>query len=192
MGSLHRKTPRKATRTPSAITAGTGFCRRLPSNTEGSITEAINAAALSQKPRFSRVVCLKEMSCMILAQVRRHDYPASTRLHVLVWAATDRNACLVKSSDGKKVSSAISCRVTSSGEPKIVVVLMKLSTPRGVRNFIGTATPRCSPCKYLAPHRPRAAAGCAARPTERSAPVPPTPQSDDSSARTSGRAIARD
>jgi len=63
MGSFHKKYPKKVTSTQSAITVGSGFCQRLPSITEVRITKAINAAALSQKPRFNRVVCLKEMSC---------------------------------------------------------------------------------------------------------------------------------
>jgi len=62
MGSFHKKYPKKTTSTHSAITVGSGFCQRLPSISAGNITQAINAAALSQKPRFNKVVCLKEMS----------------------------------------------------------------------------------------------------------------------------------
>ncbi len=40
--------------------------------------------------------------------------------------------CRVNASAGKKVSIASSCKVTSTGVPKTVVVLIKLSTPVGV------------------------------------------------------------
>ena len=45
------------------------------------------------------------------------------------------SAARVKSSAGKKVSSASSCSVTSTGVPKMVMVLMKLSIPCGVFNL---------------------------------------------------------
>ena len=52
-----------------------------------------------------------------------------------------RSSSAVAASAGKKVSSASSDRVTSTGVPNTVVVLMKDSTPCAVRNWNGTATP---------------------------------------------------
>ena len=50
------------------------------------------------------------------------------------------SAFAVCASAGKNDSTASSCKVTSTGVPKIVVVLMKLSTPSGVTSWKGTIT----------------------------------------------------
>jgi hypothetical protein len=50
-----------------------------------------------------------------------------------------RSARCVSAFAGKNDSTASSCSVTSTGVPKMVMVLMKLSVPRSVCNSKGTA-----------------------------------------------------
>ena len=58
----------------------------------------------------------------------------------LVWiAAALRNAASVSASAGKKVSSASSDKVTSTGVPNTVVVLMKARVPASVTSCSGMA-----------------------------------------------------
>lgn len=56
-----------------------------------------------------------------------------------------RKTSAVNASAGKNDSIIISCSVTSCAVPKMVTVLMKPSTPAGVRMRNGITTPRCSP-----------------------------------------------
>ncbi len=65
-----------------------------------------------------------------------------------------RSAAAVAGSAGKKDSSANSDRVTSTGVPKTVIVLMKLSTPASVASRNGTAnshvrSPRVLQCEQV-------------------------------------------
>src|SRR5262249_31112595 len=57
-----------------------------------------------------------------------------------MWAAISCNRRAVNSSAGKKVSSASSCSVMSTGVPNTMVVEMKLSTSPWWRSLNGIAT----------------------------------------------------